>query len=195
MPSLRSRSAWTARTSSARRPSPSMYPTGDASRSTPSPLYEAVYLVVQPWWLAKSLSVASCHQQCVGLGDQLVCVFRSTIAAATDAFAYTLWSQIEQSGSGGHIFRRTARHAECVPPLVPRGARYELIIRGLIQTRKRRMADVQEDNTQVLDPNGDGVVQPNTGRARERTMPSRSQEAIDRYAKALVDGLPLRRAN
>lgn len=34
-------------------------------------------------------------------------------------------------------------------------------MRGLIQTPKRRMADVQEDNTQVLDPNGDGVVQPN----------------------------------
>jgi hypothetical protein len=107
--------------------------------------------------------MASRHQQRVGLGDQLVCVFRSTIAAVADAFAHTLRGQAEQSGSSGHVFRRTACHAECVAPLVPRGARYELIIRGLIQTRQRRMTDVQEDNTEVLDPNGDGVVQPNMG--------------------------------
>lgn len=57
------------------------------------------------------------------------------------------------------------------------------------------MAGIQEDDTQIRDPNSDGVVQSDASRAGERMMPSGSQEAIGRYTQPLVEGLPLRRAD
>lgn len=123
------------------------------------PLHEVVDRVVQPWWSPRHSSSATCQQQSVRLGDKLMRILARTIARLPDAFAETRRSEIEELSSCRDILPRTAHHAESVPPLVPCRTHDECLIGGPIEPGQLGMANIDEDDAELLEPGTQRKIQ------------------------------------